>query len=483
MEISGISGGFSANSLIAGYRRKSNFSPSAVLPPEEDDVAGLDPSDLGIPDLGSEKKQPAPGPTLRELIPPQSGERPFGLFRNERPDGGRFGQGAQGDLANLRPPARPTADPLFPGDDEPTSTTNSSRSEGSDSIGSSSQGDSTKATIQGIIENGVESEEATEGTGISEAEQEKKEGAQKTPKEQKPEEQVNNEQDLNEDEKKKVQELRTRDAEVVAHENAHKAAAGGLAGAIHFDTSKGPDGKSYRTGGHVNINTSKGKTPEETIQRAQTMRSAALAPASPSGADRSVANKASKMMTDARQEMAEERIEETQEAAEKLKENNEKTQSGVDETAGEEQENESSIKTTKVSVKVVSEEEENENDNSLAGNIGSSNPKTASADGIPSATNEDHEDPKIQPASLTGIPGTEETEDSETDLISNLGQAINNSQGQAKDVKKATPTPKNQLGNIKVPQFEVSKALSGYASAMMASSQMPNPGSYLRVRA
>ena len=124
--------------------------------------------------------------------------------------------------------------------------------------------------------------------------------------------------ELSEEDLKEVQRLQRRDAEVVAHENAHKAAAGSLStGAIHYETEKGPDGRSYRTGGHVNINTAKGKTPEETLERAAKIKRAALAPAEPSPQDRAVANKANQMETEARQELAEKRLEEAQDSSEK----------------------------------------------------------------------------------------------------------------------------------------------------------------------
>jgi len=273
---------------------------------------------------------------------------------------------------------------------------------------------------------------------------------------------------------------------VVAHENAHKAVAGGLAnGAIHYDTRKGPDGKDYRVGGHVNINTSKGKTPEETMQRAQKIRSAALAPASPSGADRSVANKASRMMTEARQEMSEESAEEVKEAARKVEEENKKTEKGIDEASGEEEnENEITIKTTKISVEFVPEGEEGEDENGLVGEQGSLKPQTEeSREGKETEPGHNHEDHGIQPEIGSVIPGSQNEDDQENDLIANLGQAINSIQGQNQGAEKAGNQSKAFKGNFKVPQFEVSKALTGYNAAMMASIQTPPPGSTLRVRA
>ena len=70
------------------------------------------------------------------------------------------------------------------------------------------------------------------------------------------------------------------------------------------DRERGPDGVSYATGGEVGIDTSAGRTPEETLQRARIIRAAAMAPAEPSGQDRAVAAKAAQMETQARAEMA-----------------------------------------------------------------------------------------------------------------------------------------------------------------------------------
>jgi hypothetical protein len=102
-----------------------------------------------------------------------------------------------------------------------------------------------------------------------------------------------------------VDQLKARDAEVRQHEQAHLATAGGLAvSGASYTYQRGPNGVSYAIGGEVNIDTSPGGTPEETIQRARTIQAAALAPAEPSGADRSVAAQAQQMETQARAELA-----------------------------------------------------------------------------------------------------------------------------------------------------------------------------------
>jgi len=113
-----------------------------------------------------------------------------------------------------------------------------------------------------------------------------------------------------------IDQLKTRDTEVRQHEQAHLATAGGLAvSGASYTYQRGPNGVSYAIGGEVNIDTSPGGTPEETIQRARTIQAAALAPAEPSGADRSVAAQARQMETQARAVLAQQQ---TQDATGKL---------------------------------------------------------------------------------------------------------------------------------------------------------------------
>ena len=83
-------------------------------------------------------------------------------------------------------------------------------------------------------------------------------------------------------------------------------AAGGslVTSSASYAYTEGPDGKRYATGGEVGIDTSSGRTPEETLSRARQIRSAALAPADPSPQDRSVAAAASQMEMQALQEIA-----------------------------------------------------------------------------------------------------------------------------------------------------------------------------------
>ncbi len=113
---------------------------------------------------------------------------------------------------------------------------------------------------------------------------------------------------LSKEEQKKLDALQDRDRVVHQHEQAHLSAAGELAkGAASFTYQKGPDGQSYAIGGEVQIDTSQGRTPEETLQKAEKIRAAALAPAEPSGQDRQVASQATQMASAARAEIATEK--------------------------------------------------------------------------------------------------------------------------------------------------------------------------------
>lgn len=106
-------------------------------------------------------------------------------------------------------------------------------------------------------------------------------------------------------EQQQVQELKQIDRKVRAHEQAHMAAGADLVrGGPSFSYTTGPDNQRYAVGGEVSIDTSPGRTPEETIPKAQRIRAAALAPSDPSAQDRSVAAQAGQMEGEARIELA-----------------------------------------------------------------------------------------------------------------------------------------------------------------------------------
>lgn len=102
-----------------------------------------------------------------------------------------------------------------------------------------------------------------------------------------------------------VDALKQTDRAVRAHEQAHLAAAGGLAlGGPSFTFQYGPDGRAYAVAGEVPIDTSPGRTPEESIRKAQQIRAAALAPSDPSSQDRAVAAAATQLEAQTQQELA-----------------------------------------------------------------------------------------------------------------------------------------------------------------------------------
>lgn len=102
-----------------------------------------------------------------------------------------------------------------------------------------------------------------------------------------------------------VEQLKAIDRKVRAHEQAHMAAGGELVrGGATYTYQTGPDKKRYAVAGEVSIDTSAGRTPEETIPKAERIRQAALAPADPSSQDRQVAAFASRMEMQARMELA-----------------------------------------------------------------------------------------------------------------------------------------------------------------------------------
>ena len=108
-----------------------------------------------------------------------------------------------------------------------------------------------------------------------------------------------------EDEKDaQIRELKQTEREVIAHEAAHQAAAGEFGGGVSYSYTKGPDGKSYITGGEVPIKMKQGATPEETLRNMQQVQRAANAPADPSGQDMRVAAKAAAMASKARAQLS-----------------------------------------------------------------------------------------------------------------------------------------------------------------------------------
>ncbi|MBH0027087.1 catalase [Pseudoalteromonas sp. SWN29] len=113
------------------------------------------------------------------------------------------------------------------------------------------------------------------------------------------------EEQLLEQEQQQIKELKTRDTEVRVHEQAHAAVGGQHAGSPSYGYERGPDGTNYAVSGEVQIDVSEvPNDPQATIDKMQTVRAAALAPAEPSGADRSIAADATQKLAAAQAELA-----------------------------------------------------------------------------------------------------------------------------------------------------------------------------------
>ena len=99
---------------------------------------------------------------------------------------------------------------------------------------------------------------------------------------------------LTDEEKQKVTELKKRDREVRAHEQAHKAAGGQyVIGGPNFTYVTGPDGIRYANSGEVSIDTSEiPDDPKATARKMKQVQRAALAPLKPSAQDHHVATQA-----------------------------------------------------------------------------------------------------------------------------------------------------------------------------------------------
>ena len=107
-------------------------------------------------------------------------------------------------------------------------------------------------------------------------------------------------------EQRELQKLKSRDAEVRAHELAHVAVGSRyITSGAQFQYQKGTDGRLYAIAGEVSIDTSPvPDDPRATLMKAQVIARAAMAPANPSSQDRAVAAQASAMIQQARAELA-----------------------------------------------------------------------------------------------------------------------------------------------------------------------------------
>ena len=115
-------------------------------------------------------------------------------------------------------------------------------------------------------------------------------------------------------EQQQLTQLKQRDAEVKAHEQAHASLGGQYASSPQYEYERGPDGRQYAVGGKVTIDISEASTPQETLRKAQQVKAAALAPAVPSAQDLSVASEATQIALEARTEIASDNAEKSEKA-------------------------------------------------------------------------------------------------------------------------------------------------------------------------
>lgn len=126
-----------------------------------------------------------------------------------------------------------------------------------------------------------------------------------------------------------LRQLQSRDREVRAHEAAHVAVGGQyVTGGPSFTYQRGPNGRFYAIGGEVNLDVSSiPANPQATLDKAEVIQRAALAPAQPSPQDLRVAANAAQMASRARVDIAIQQREQLQEQQQKRGAQNEE-QSG-----------------------------------------------------------------------------------------------------------------------------------------------------------
>ena len=150
-----------------------------------------------------------------------------------------------------------------------------------------------------IGEKSVEARDESSGNSDNAEQENEQEKNQATEQETAKEEQQLAQQAL------QIKELKARDTEVRVHEQAHAAVGGQHAGSPSYEYQRGPDGTNYAVGGEVQIDVGAiSGDPQATIEKMQTVRAAALAPAQPSGADRAIAADATQKIATAQAELA-----------------------------------------------------------------------------------------------------------------------------------------------------------------------------------
>ena len=194
--------------------------------------------------------------------------------------------------------------------------------------------------------------------------------------------------ELSLEEQRIVTELQAADTNVRAHEAAHMAAGGGLTSPASYTYERGPDNKMYAVAGEVGISTGEGNTPQESLNKAQTIRRAALAPADPSPQDLKVAAQAASMEMSARAQIMQE----------KMAQNSQNTNTS-NETSGDAV-NSAENSTENSNVNSTGNSTENSTRNSVGNSVGNSNVNSAENSTENSAENS--RIPSINQPSSTG---------------------------------------------------------------------------------
>ena len=110
--------------------------------------------------------------------------------------------------------------------------------------------------------------------------------------------------ELTDGQKRQLQQLKARDTEVRAHEQAHSRAGGQYASAPSYQYTRGPDGRQYAVAGEVTTDASEiPGNPKPTITKMDIVIRAALAPAEPSSQDSKVAAQARAAKTKAQSQI------------------------------------------------------------------------------------------------------------------------------------------------------------------------------------
>ncbi|MCD8523538.1 MAG: hypothetical protein LRY66_12375 [Saccharospirillaceae bacterium] len=150
-----------------------------------------------------------------------------------------------------------------------------------------------------------------------------------------------NEQDqaLADAELQQIRELKQRDQEVRAHEQAHASSGGPYTGSADFTYQQGPDGVRYAVGGEVSVDVSKvANDPAATLAKMEQVQRAALAPAEPSSQDRQVAAQAGQIAAQALSELTEQQRDIRAAEQDRIKHQQEKTQAEMTEAREKQEE-------------------------------------------------------------------------------------------------------------------------------------------------